>query len=177
MTSVAAQCMHALVTPGPLPDKEPMAAKKPTQFVFNSWCVLHELATRCEMSHVGGRASKAAGYLDELCTAICRGLASRRDTTCRARSALAALILCRTILCLSKHEPEGTPHEFLVVDTAIEQEAFGAFGVGHNDGADLFKIEMSSLVEKYLGYVKCWNGISGAPLDVKLLRAARAVEM
>ena len=36
MTSVADQCMVGLVTPGPLPGKEPMAAKKPTQFMSNS---------------------------------------------------------------------------------------------------------------------------------------------
>ena len=36
---------------------------------------------------------------------------------------------------------------------------------------------MDSLVEKYLGYVECWDDVSGAPLDVKLLRSARAVEM
>ena len=46
MTSVADQCMYGLVTLGPLPpDKEPMAAKKPTQSMSNSCCVLHELTT------------------------------------------------------------------------------------------------------------------------------------
>ena len=83
MTSVADQCMHGLVTPGPLPEKELMAAKKPTQVMSNSWCILHELATRCDKSHVhqelmGGRASKAAEYPDELCRAICRGLANQK---------------------------------------------------------------------------------------------------
>ena len=33
------------------------------------------------------------------------------------------------------------------------------------------------MVEKYSGYVGCWDDVSGAPLDVKLLRAAREVEM
>ena len=74
--------MYGLVTSGPLPDKEPMAAKKPTQFMSNSWCVLHELTTRCDKSHVhqelmGGRASKAARCPDELCRVICRGLANQ----------------------------------------------------------------------------------------------------
>ena len=36
---------------------------------------------------------------------------------------------------------------------------------------------MDSLVEKYSGYVGCWVAVSWAPLDVRLLRAARAVEM
>ena len=53
----------------------------------------------------------------------------------------------------------------------------GTFIVGHNDGADLLKAEMSSLVEKYSGYIDLWNDVSGAPLDVKLPRAAGAAEM
>ena len=52
MTSVADQCMYGLVISCPLPDKEPMAAKKPTQLMSNSWCVLHELSTKCAKSHV-----------------------------------------------------------------------------------------------------------------------------
>ena len=55
----------------------------------------------------------------------------------------------------NKHEPEGTAHEFLVIDSAAEEEALGVFKVGHNDGADLLRIEMSSLVEKFSGYVEC----------------------
>ena len=83
MTSVADQCMYGLVTPGPLPDKELMAAKKPTQFMYNSWRILHEWAMRCYKSHVhqelmGGRASKAAEYPDELCRVISRGLANQK---------------------------------------------------------------------------------------------------
>ena len=39
------------------------------------------------------------------------------------------------------------------------------------------KAEMSSFIEQYSGYIGCWGDSSGAPLDVKLLRAARAVEM
>ena len=113
---------------------------------------------------------------------------TRRDMTFRERFALVTLIIFRSCRCLSqltlssrridnKHEPEGTAHEFLVTDTAVEEEALGAFKVGHNDGADLLKVEMSSLVEKYFGCVECWDDVSGAPLDVKLLRAAREVEM
>ena len=53
----------------------------------------------------------------------------------------------------------------------------GALHVGANVGADLLKLEMSSLVETYSGYAECWGDVSGAPLDVKLLRATRALEM
>ena len=83
MTSEADQRKYGLVTPEPLPEKELMTAKKPTQFMSNSWCILHELATRCDKSHVhqelmAGRASKAAEYPDELCRAICRGLTNQK---------------------------------------------------------------------------------------------------
>ena len=159
MTSVADQCMYGLVTPGPLPEKALMAAKKPTQFMSNSWCILHELATRCDKSHVhqelmGGRASKAAEYPDELCRAICRGLANQKRYDLSGKVCTGSLDSLSLMSLLepidsqfpahwidSKHEPEGTAHEFLATDTAVEEEALGAFKVGHNDGADLLKIE------------------------------------
>ena len=77
-TTIGDMCMYGLVTPnkdrtGFLP------AKKPTQFMSNSWYVLKELGTRCDHSHehqhlMGGRASRAAEYAFKLCMAICRGL-------------------------------------------------------------------------------------------------------
>ena len=84
MTSVADQCMYGLVAPGPFPNKEPMAAKKPTRFLSNVWGLLHEFAARCDRPRVrqelmGGRAFKAAEYPDELCRAICRGPASQKQ--------------------------------------------------------------------------------------------------
>ena len=62
---------------------ETLPAKKPTRFMSNSWCILQELSVRCDHSHVhqhlvGGRASKAQEYPDELCRAICRGLANQK---------------------------------------------------------------------------------------------------
>ena len=77
-TTIGDMCMYGLVTPnkdrtGFLP------AKKPTQFMSNSWYILKELGTRCDHSHehqhlMGGRANKAAEYAYKLCLAICRGL-------------------------------------------------------------------------------------------------------
>ena len=84
MTAVADQCMYGLLTPGPGPaPRELLPAKKPTRFMSNSWCILQELSTRCDHSHVhqelmGGRASSAAIYPDALCRAICRGLANQK---------------------------------------------------------------------------------------------------
>ena len=83
MEAVADQCMYGLKTHGPVPERVLMAAKKPTRLMSNSWCVLHELSTRCDHSHehqelMGGRASNAAEYPDVLCRAICRGLANQK---------------------------------------------------------------------------------------------------
>ena len=32
-------------------------------------------------------------------------------------------------------------------------------------------------MERHSGYIQCWDDVTGAPLDVKLLRQARALEM
>ena len=76
-----------------------------------------------------------------------------------------------------RHESYGTAHELPVIDAPVKEESLGVFRVGHNTGAELLKAEMDSLVKKYSGYVECLGDVSGAPLYVKLLRAARAVEM
>ena len=139
---------------------------------------------------MGGRASKTAEHPDELCRAICRGFANQKTYDLSGKVCTGNLDYLSLMSLLepvdsqfpaqwidNKHEPEGTAHRFLATDTAAEEEALEAFKVGHNDGADLLSIEMSSLVEKYSGYVECWDDVSGAPLDAKFLRAARDVEM
>ena len=79
MTQIADQCMYGLRTPNA--DKSGEApAKKPTKFVSNSWCIIQELSVRCDKTHehqhlIGGRGAKAAEYPDDVCKAICRGLA------------------------------------------------------------------------------------------------------
>ena len=162
MTSVAGQFMYGLVTHGPLPGDEPMAAKKPTRFMSNSWYTLHELSTRCDRSHVhqelmGGRASKVAEYPDALCRSICRGLANQKRYDVSGMVCTGSLnsLSLKSLLepdssrfpahwIDSKHEPDGTAHKFLVTGAAFEEEAIGAFKVGHNDGADLLRIETNS---------------------------------
>ena len=37
--------------------------------------------------------------------------------------------------------------------------------------------EMNTTIEKYSGYVECSDDVSNMPLDVKLTRAARDLEM
>ena len=37
--------------------------------------------------------------------------------------------------------------------------------------------KMNTIIEKYSSYVECWNDVSNMPLDVKLMRAARDLEM
>ena len=55
--------------------------------------------------------------------------------------------------------------------------SIGMLHSGVNDGAGALEREMSSLVGKYSGYIECWDDVSGAPLDVAMLRAARKLEM
>ena len=74
--------MFGLKTKGPAGEPD-MTAKKPARFVSNAWCIVDELSIRCDRSHshqhlVGGRASTAAEYPDELCRAICLGLARQK---------------------------------------------------------------------------------------------------
>ena len=139
MTFVADQCIYGLVTPGPFPDKEAMAAKKPTRFLSNSWRVLHELATRGDRSNkhqdlMRGRASKPAEYPDELCRAICRGIANQKryDLSGRVCTGSSDSISLKP-LCgqegfqfpehgdYSKRKPDGTAHELLVIDAPVEK--------------------------------------------------------
>ena len=36
---------------------------------------------------------------------------------------------------------------------------------------------MNTIIEKYSGYDVCWDAVSNMPPDVKLMRAARDLEM
>ena len=80
-TIICDMCMYGFVTPSS--DRTSfLPAKKPTQFMSNSWYVLKELGNRCGRSHehqnlMGGRACKAAGYAFGLCDAI-RGRMARQ---------------------------------------------------------------------------------------------------
>ena len=229
VTSVADQCVYGLETPSKT-DTGSAPAKKPTRFISNSWCIPHELATRCDDSHVhqhlvGGRAAKAQEYPDKLCRAICRGLANQTrydegGKVCTGGVGINALMsllspvnVCgenhvkppvghvniphganpepssggsKTYLSSelsfpphwvdSKHEPDGTARTFIGTGDKTTRSV-GMLHSGVNDGAEALAREMSSLVEKYSGYVECWDDVSGAPLDVALLSAARKLEM
>ena len=57
-----------------------MPAKKPTKFMTNSRAIGAELSRMCDGSHkhqqlLDGRAEGAARYPEDLCKAICRGIA------------------------------------------------------------------------------------------------------
>ena len=44
-------------------------------------------------------------------------------------------------------------------------------------GEDTLRRETNTIIEKYSGYVECWEDVSNMPLDVKLMRPARNSEM
>ena len=67
------------------PSGERGPVKKPTGFMTSSWCIYDELDKRCHagLGHVhvplvAGRASAAQVYPDDLCRAICRGIAKQK---------------------------------------------------------------------------------------------------
>ena len=48
---------------------------------------------------------------------------------------------------------------------------------GINVGAKVLRVEMDSMIERSGGYAESCDDVSGAPLDVRLLREARGVKM
>ena len=52
-----------------------------------------------------------------------------------------------------------------------------AFHTGFNDGEATLRREMNTLIVKCSGYLECWDDVSSMPLDIKLMRAARDLEM
>ena len=136
MMRQADMCMYGLTTPS-WDRKSEMPAKKPTTFLSNSWCILEELSTVCDKTHehqplMGGRASKAQEYTNELCHAICRGLANQKryDRSGKVCSGIVAAETLKSMISLiaqrpegggeypshwkdEKHEADGTAHNFL----------------------------------------------------------------
>ena len=75
-----------------------------------------------------------------------------------------------------KHEPDGTARSFIVTPEG-EHRTVGMLFTGDNEGAQLLRQEMDSIVERHSGYVECWDDVTGAPMQEGLLRAARDLEM
>ena len=76
-----------------------------------------------------------------------------------------------------KHEPDGTAKDMIIIGKCVDERRVGTFRTGVNEGAELLRLEMNSIVEKYGGVVDSWDDVTGAALDIRLLREARAVEM
>ena len=160
---VADQCMFGLTT---TIDGQVIPAKKPTGFLTNSWKVAERLSKRCDKSHkhgslMEGRAKKAEEYPDELCRQICIGI--------KEQMAYDETLLCCTIplneLQMSKVIGDaGCP-------VAWKDEQ-------HEDTED------DAILKKELELLKAKDGIewaaddiTGANLDPRLVKAARALEM
>ena len=76
-----------------------------------------------------------------------------------------------------KHEPDGTARAHLVPAEHRLPESLGYFSVGKNEGEDILKEELNGSLERQFGGAECWDDVTNARLDVKLMRAARALEM
>ena len=79
----AHQCRFCQKTTAMDGSKGMLAAKKPTGFLINSWCIAEELDKQCEGGHVhgwlmGGRAADAAKYPEGLCEAVCKGIQKQK---------------------------------------------------------------------------------------------------
>ena len=77
----------------------------------------------------------------------------------------------------SKHEPEGTGRLYIVTDYVEGKWSCGFCHTGFKDGEATLRCKMNTIIQKYSGYVECWDDVSNMPLDVKLMRAARYLEM
>ena len=113
---------------------------------------------------MGGRASKAAEYPDELCRAICRGISNpkRYDLSGGVCTGSIDSLALKSLVepddfqfpkhwIDNSHEPDGTAHERLVIDAPVEEETLGAFKVGHNTGADFAQGRDGQLGREVLG--------------------------
>ena len=76
-----------------------------------------------------------------------------------------------------KHEPDGTARNHLVTAEHRLPESLGYFSVGKNEGEEILKAELNAILERQFGGVECWDDVTNARLDVKLMRVARALEM
>ena len=76
-----------------------------------------------------------------------------------------------------KHEPDGTARDHLVTADDRLPESLGYFSVRKNEGEDILKEELSGILKRQFGGFECWDDATIARLDVKLMRAARALEI
>eukprot|EP00973_Karenia_brevis_P025635 3536728-Karenia_brevis.AAC.1 len=134
---------------------------KPTQFMTNSPAIAEQLSRKCSNYDIGnnnhnhhrhvhllnGRARKAQVYPPELCRAICRGLKYQKEWDSRQEFMLGVI----------------EPHEQLHQE---HKQAAEAAKNAHEDDDD----------EWYDGTF-AYDDVTGAPLDVKLVKAAREAEM
>ena len=77
----------------------------------------------------------------------------------------------------TKHEPDGTCPGHIVTEDGFGESQLGPFSTGINVGAKVLRAEIDSFFARSGGYTGSWDDVSGAALDVWLLREARAVEM
>ena len=76
-----------------------------------------------------------------------------------------------------KHEPDGTARELLVTNEDAIEESGSYFRIGTACCEKLLKQEMNTLIGKYCGDDCAWDDVTGAPLKVKLVKEARAIEI
>ena len=77
----------------------------------------------------------------------------------------------------TKHEPDGTAFNHIVIPGSTVEDRVGQLTTGVNDGAQKLQHDINALDNYYESDNVCVDDVSGALLDEKLLRQARALEM
>ena len=171
--------------------------KKPTGFMTSSRCIAAQLDSRCDGSHehvhlVGGRASAAQVYPDELCRSILRGVVRQKAEDGRVDSiavpTMSSLQIQGFISSLSNFEI-GSVRELVKmtkpigswpdhwVDMMHERDGGDdILGPRPQNGIELLQSELDALTMRN-GIACAKDDVSGAELLPEWVAVARAEEM
>ena len=149
--------------------------KKPTGLMTSSRCIVAQLDSRCDGSHehmhlVGGRASAAQVYPDELCRAILRGVVGQKAEDSRVDSiavpAMSSSQIQGFISSLSNFEI-GSVRELVKVTKPIGRWP---------DHIELLQSDLDALTMRNR-IASAKDDVSGAELLPEWVAVARAEEM
>ena len=142
---------------------------------------------------VGGRAHLAQQYPEKLCNAICRGLAAQKAADSAGMFSTVGLsnkqVSALSALCCEATSPDADARWPNVVEKPIgdfphhwgdglhDCDGHQLHGdVASREGEQLLSGELSALMSNY-GVSYAIDDVTGALLDEKLVREARALEM
>ncbi len=163
----ADQCQYGLMNRDPVKGWGP--ALKPTKFMTNSLMLARELGLRCDRNHehvhlMSGRAGPAAKYPQQLCEAICRGLAKQKRMDAKGLDPVGEL----QINAIGEYDPK-------MKEQFHEEDGVG-LDAGVYDGAS-GENELTKWRAENAEYLEAYDDVSGAELDPEEVLRARGVEI